>query len=498
MRSDGAGGLEKGEFRRVAATFRTFHKQFAPLFGRQEAQRHSERYVRGLLVQQTDRRNAENLAEAVAGASARTLQQFLTEAPWPHEAVIEALQRYLGERLPPTFFPDEPVAQGVFTLDSSGVPKKGRHSVGVAPQYCGQVGKVTNCQLGVYLGYSSPQGHALVDCRLYLPREWVADHDRCVAAGVPETVVAQGYQSQAALGLAMLRRAREIGALAARWVVTDAGFGEIPSFRDALDADGWRYVAEIPSTTRVFTDGPRTESVVLRAGASPRPVEILPPAVSVATLAAELPASAWQTLTVGQGALGPRTYQFAAQRVCECRDDCRGRETWLLLRRNVDELDTPATPATSPPRATGAPNHTRTAATPEQSSGLKYAFSNAPAETPLSTLAGVSALRWTVETEFQHHKNEVGLDEYEVRSWRGWHHHMVLCLLATAFLLTLEQDWGEKGARHHPTATHPRLARTPSAPALDSRRSPPLAPQYVPAQRAYHRLARQTPSPLSA
>ena len=137
--------MDEGTFRRVAATFRAFHRQFAPLVGRKEAQRHSEQYVRGLLVQQTDRRNAENLAEAVPGTTVRTLQQFLTEAPWRHEPVIEALQRYLGERLPPTFFPNEMVAQGVFTLDSSGVPNKGRHSVGVAPQYCGQVGKVTNC-----------------------------------------------------------------------------------------------------------------------------------------------------------------------------------------------------------------------------------------------------------------------------------------------------------------------------------------------------------------
>jgi SRSO17 transposase len=257
----------------------------------------------------------------------------------------------------------------------------------------------------------------------------------------------------------MLRRAREIGALAARWVVTDAGFGEVPSFRDALDADGWWYVAELPSTTRVFTDGPHVESVVLRAGASPRPVEILPPAVSVATLAAELPASAWQTLTVGQGALGPRTYQFAAQRVWECRDDALGRETWLLLRRDLEA----GADGTRP---------------------VKYAFSNAPAETPLTTLAGVSALRWTVETEFQHHKNEVGLDEYEVRRWRGWHHHMVLCLLASAFLLTLEQDWGEKGARHHPAATHSGAPRTPAPSALDPRRPAPLAARHLPAQRA--------------
>src|SRR5207237_96180 len=129
---------------------------------------------------------------------------------------------------------------------------------------------------------------------------------------------------------------------------------------------------------------------------------------------------------------------------------------------------------------------------------LKYAFSNAPADTPLSTLAGVSALRWTVETEFQHHKNEVGLDEYEVRSWRGWHHHMVLCLLASAFLLTLEQDWGGQGTRDHSAAAHPGPARTPPPPTLDARRPAPLVGRHLPAQRPCHRLACQTPAPRAA
>src|SRR5205814_1209942 len=149
----------------------------------------------------------------------------------------------------------------------------------------------------------------------------------------------------------------------------------------------WRYVAEVPSTTRVFTAPPRSETVVLHPDAPPRPVEITPAAVPVATVAATLPASAWHPLTVGEGALGPRTYAFAAQRVWECRDDAPGRETWLLLRRDLD------------PPASGSQGS-------DGSSHIKYACSNAPADTPLSTLARVGASRWTVETEFQQGKNE--------------------------------------------------------------------------------------------
>ena len=144
--------MDQAEFDRVAASFATFHQEFAPLFGRKEAQRRSEQYLRGLLVQQTDRRNAENVAEMIAGATPRALQRLLTEAPWAAEPVIDRLQTYLGARLN--------TPEGIFVLDESGFPKQGPKSVGVARQYCGTLGKVGNCQLGVFLSYVSARGHA--------------------------------------------------------------------------------------------------------------------------------------------------------------------------------------------------------------------------------------------------------------------------------------------------------------------------------------------------
>ena len=230
------------EFERVAMAFATFHQEFAPLFGRTEARERSEQYLRGLLVQQTDRRNAENLAETIEGATPRSLQRFLTESPWDDEAVIERLQRYVGQRLNH--------GEAAWVLDDTGFAKQGKKSVGVARQYSGTLGKVGNCQIGVFLAYVSPLGHALVDKALYLPREWTDDRDRCRAAGVPEDI---SYQSKAELGLGLLRRARQVDALQAQWVTGDAGYGEVPTFRDALDADGWLYVLEVPSTTCVFT-----------------------------------------------------------------------------------------------------------------------------------------------------------------------------------------------------------------------------------------------------
>ena len=164
-------------FEQVAGSFAAFHAEFAPLFGRHEAQDRSEQYVRGLLVQQTDRRNAENVAECIDGATPRALQRLLTESPWPNAPVIGRLHAYLGPRVS--------AAEGVFVLDESGFPKQGQRSVGVGPQYCGVLGKVANCQMGVFLAYASARGHALVDARLFLPERWAEDAARRQAAGCP-------------------------------------------------------------------------------------------------------------------------------------------------------------------------------------------------------------------------------------------------------------------------------------------------------------------------
>jgi SRSO17 transposase len=203
--------VNRAEFERVACTFTAFHEEFAALFGRREARQRSEQYLRGLLVQQTDRRNAENVAEAIDGATPRALQRLLTEAPWETTPIIERLQQYLGPRLS--------TAEGVFVLDETGFPKKGTKSVGVARQYCGTLGKVGNCQLGVFLAYVSERGHALIDGRLYLPRDWIDHPTRCREAGVPADVT---YQSKAELALAMLTHARKVDHLTGPWVTADA------------------------------------------------------------------------------------------------------------------------------------------------------------------------------------------------------------------------------------------------------------------------------------
>lgn len=453
--------MDQAEFDRVAASFAAFHAQFAPLFGRKEAQRRSEQYVRGLLVQQADRRNAENVAEMIAGATPRTLQRLLTEAPWASEPVIDRLQAYVGARLNT---PD-----GIFVIDESGFPKQGTHSVGVARQYCGTLGKVGNCQLGVLLSYASARGHALVDKRLYLPASWTGDPARCRAAGVPADIV---YQSKAELGLAMLRQARAAGHLQGGWVAGDDAYGMVPTLRDALDAEDWHYVLDVPQTTPVF-DQPAQTIVPPWSGRGHVPTApcLAPDAPlprTVQAVATSLSPLVWQAVTVAEGAQGPRTYQFVARRVWESRDGLPGRACWLLLRRNLD--------GTEP----------------------RYYLSNAPSDTPLRTLAQVAAARWTIESEFETAKGETGLDEYEVRGWAGWHHHLTLALLAAAFLLTLQQDWGEKDAPDHAPASQSGAARGAPAPHVDRAGPTAVAHHHPRAQRPCQTIAHQTAPPQAA
>ncbi|HET8646263.1 MAG TPA: IS701 family transposase [Vicinamibacteria bacterium] len=316
----------------------------------------------------------------------------------------------------------------------------------------------------MFLAYVSGRGRALADAALYLPARWTAAAARCRAAGVPAGVE---FRTKPELGLALLRRLRERGQLPGRWVTADEAYGEVPSFRDALDAERWSYVLEVPTTTTVW---PSTadQPPPFAPGARTRVRSDLGPPRSVAELAAALPAASWQALTVAEGAQGPRTYQFAARRIREAAQPGPGRPGWALWRRNLD------------------------------GSELKHYLSNAPAETPLARLATVASWRWPIETEFEQAKNEAGLDEYEVRGWAGWHHHIALALLANAFLLSLEQDWGGKAAADHAAPDHPRAARAAAAAALQRRGPPPAAGGDPAPQRAGQTLARQAPSAQAA
>lgn len=381
------------DFERVNEAFEQFHAFFAPAFGRKQWRQRSRHYLQALLVQSQQRRNAENLAEMV-DASPRVLQRFLTEATWDDQAVTKRLQEYLAPRLLDI--------EGVWVVDESGFPKQGVHSVGVARQYCGALGKVASCQMGVFLAYVSPRGRALVDKTLYLPQSWVQDPARCEQAGIPEEDPV--YQTKPEFAWKWLQRAQAWGHLHAAWVAGDDLYGPSPLLRDRLRAAGYGYVLDVQSNPLCWTptapgDGQR-HTLKERA-------EALPP-------------TAWQSLTVAEGAQGERTYLFACEPVYDNRDQQPGTAQIAVYRKNRDA---------SEPR---------------------YYYAHAPAPVSLLKLGQVAATRWSVETEFETNKQDIGLDEYEVRSYGGWNHHITLGLLASAFLLSLQQEGGEKDASDHP------------------------------------------------
>jgi SRSO17 transposase len=422
--------METIDFKKLYRSFRKFHSYFRPYFGRKQYRNRSNEYLKSLLVQSSERRNAENLSEVVK-SSARVLQRFLTEASWDDERIIARLQEYLGPML------NDDLA--VWSVDDSGFAKQGKFSAGVARQYCNSLGKVAGCQVGVFLAHVGPRGRALVDKRLYLPQNWTNDPSRCDAAGIP--VEAQTYKSKTELALDMLENAKSLGHLRADWVTGDDAYGQSPEFRDSLDEYGFQYVLEMPKTTPVWPMITLYESDEWSGQGRPpvsRPVESQ--RKTVEERAADLPRRAWRNITVGDGSRGPRIYQFAFERVRESRNRCPGNVTWLIHRKNLDG---------SEPR---------------------YYYSNASENTSRTTLGRVAASRWPIETEFEAEKSYAGLDEYEVRSFRGWHHHITMSLLAGVFLLTLQQEWGGKDAPDYPAPGLPCSTRAYAAEALARKR----------------------------
>ena len=384
-----------GPLSRYTRTFKSFTPLRAAVWPPGDAG--AQRSLSPVLVQSGERRNAENLSETVPG-SARGMQRFLTDSPWDDEAIIGRLQEYLAPRL------EHP--EGVWVLDGSDFPKQGRKSAGVARQYCGRLGKVANCQAGMFLAYVSPLGRALVDKRLYLPESWTKDPERCAEAGVPEE--RRGYRSKTELALETLRRALELGHLRAGWVAADDAFGR-PSLREGLAALGMRYVLDVPAGFTVWPPEPAWTNGI-RASPQSQAGER---AAADNAGRRQFPEDAWQEITVAQGSQGPRSYQFIPTRA--------------QARRNpLGHL---------PPE----PGRQRTPLLPVQCSG-GYAVGDPGLCVPLANRNRRRATwGWT-----------------STRPAPGRaHHHVALCLLGGAFLLSLQQAWGEKDAPDHEAASIP-------------------------------------------
>jgi SRSO17 transposase len=382
--------------------------------GLAEAAGHADRhaplknYCRGLLLP-GERKSVEPMAARLAGDNVRRMHQSLhhvvADAPWSDEAVLD---RCLDSVIPAVLRRD-PVEAWV--VDDTGFPQKGRESVGVARQYCGQVGKQDNCRVAVSLSVTTEKASMPVAYRLYLPQSWIEDRQRRKKTGVPDSIQ---FQTKPEIALDQVRRARERG-LPQGVVLADAGYGTDTGFRAELTKLQMTYVVGIQSTTTVWKPGDEPKPAPARQGNIGRPRKLLQrdaknQPVSVKDLALSLPAEAWKRVTWRQGVKQKLQSRFAAMRVRPAhRDYWRSEphpEEWLLI-------EWPAT----------------------ESEPTKYWLSTLPADTALGELVHLAKHRWIIERDYQELKQELGLGHYEGRGWRGFHHHATLCLAAYGFLV---------------------------------------------------------------
>lgn len=363
-----------------------------------------EAYVRGVLLD-GQRKSIEPMAERLKTIDQsdadyeQALQQFINQSPWDDQAVLDGLQAWIAKRFG---------TDGYLIIDDTGFPKQGTRSVGVARQYTGTLGKVASCQVAVTLQLATDREVAGLDARLYLPQAWTDDRERCEQAGVPNGV---SYEPKWQLALAMLRRAHLHGFRGP--VLADSLFGTVTAFREQLAADGWTYCVGIDSTLKVLAADVDLGRVPKPSGrgrppSRPRKVRAGAKSPSVREWALDHAAD-FRNVTWREGTKGKMTSRFAAWRIRPAHKLSAGKEPlsacWLLAEWPQD--------------------------TPHPT---KYFFSNLSPSTSLKRLVATAKSRWWIEHSYRELKDELGLDHFEGRSWRGWHHHVVLVLLAYAFL----------------------------------------------------------------
>jgi SRSO17 transposase len=399
----------------------TYHREFQALFQRREQRHWSLLYLCGQLSN-LKRKTMEAMVLALIGSdpnAIRGLQQFIGQGRWDTAPFIELLQERVATWL------GEP--EGVVIVDGSGFVKDGEHSVGVAWQYCNHLGKLANCQQGVFLVYASRRGYAFVAECLYLPEAWFGEayRERWQECGIPENTV---FRTEPQLGLEMIGDLVAHAVVPFRWVAADESYGKSPVFLEGLEALGKWYLAEVPSDTRVWLRTPAVEppgvglSGQLRKHSRVKVTASQPQ--ELRELVTRLPRPNWQRRIIQEGSQGPIVAEFAAVRVTPVRDELPGPRSWAISRRDLGSE-------------------------PE----VKYYLSNAPTSCPLPEFVRVSGMRWPVETAIKEGRGELGMDHHETRTWQGWHHHMLHSMWGHLFLIRLCLVFQKKsGADHCPSA----------------------------------------------
>ena len=395
-----------------------FLQRYLPRFYRAEQRENATLVIRGLLSG-LERKTCEPIA-IEAGLPRKPIQSFVGAGKWDDEAVMTELRQHVREELAD---PD-----GVVVIDPSAFPKKGTESCGVGRQWCGRLGKVDNCQVGVFLAYAAPAGYAPLDRRLYLPEDWAGDAARREKCHVPPGVE---FQEKWQIALDLLDRS--LPGLPHGWITGDDEFGRPAEFRAALRLRKERYVLDVPCNTTV-RDLERRRPPRKKAGVG-RKREV--PFRRADRWAESQPESRWERITVRDGEKGPLVVDAMTVRVRAKQDGRIGPEERLVVIRSAGE------------------------------SRVDYALTNAGPEVPLDELVRVQRQRHRIEEVFEAGNGEAGLDHYEVRGWVGWHHHMTLSLVALWFLCLERRRVGGENPRGHGAADEADLHAAAPAPGAD-------------------------------
>jgi SRSO17 transposase len=389
---------------------RGFHEAFRDCFARREPREQFFGYMVGQFSA-LERKSIEPMAQQVDGGNVRAMQRLISDVVWDEGQMCRTYHSLLNDDLGD--------AAGVLIFDESGFPKKGWESVGVARQYCGTLGKVENCQVGVFAAYASRHGYAFVDKRLFLPESWFTDAyaTRRTKCKVPDDVT---FHTKPQLAVEILRDIDQEAMLAFKYIVADCLYGNSPEFIEAAEQCGGKiYFVSIPSDTRCWLQRPVTQPKrytykgETRAKQVVRQTEKAPLAVEV--LAKSIHDCFWYRRQVSEGTKGPIEYEFTKRQVMLSKDNLPHKTVWLVMKRTIGEKPT-----------------------------YYYYISNAPVSTRLRVFVWLSGIRWAIEQCFEETKMELGMDQYEIRKYPGWHHHMLTCMLAHFFLWHMKIRLGKK------------------------------------------------------
>jgi SRSO17 transposase len=410
--------ITKGDVKDFIHELKGFHEVFIDCFHRSESRGHFFRYMVGQFSE-LERKSIEPIALKVEDGNVRPMQRFISDAEWYDGKILNKYHNMVNE--------DIGTVDGVLIFDETGFIKKGNDSIGVGRQYCSSIGKVDNCQVGVFAAYASPYGYALLDKRLFIPQNWFSDDYklRRKKCKLPENI---GFKTKPQLAIEMVNNLVEKALIPFRYVLGDSLYGNSPEFIEALESlTGVTYFVEVPNDTKCWLKRPITRQKQYKYKGQMRSKTVVEKTekkpIDVRTLAMNINDYFWYRRKVSEGTKGPIEYEFTKRRIILSNHNLPQKTLWLIIRRTLE--DQPV---------------------------YKYYLSNAPTSARLSLFVWLSGIRWAIEQCFEETKSELGMDHYEVRKYTGWHHHMLTCMLAHFFLWHLKIRLGKKSTIYYTIA----------------------------------------------